>query len=290
MFIPAEALADWLAKDILSKFCDHFPDAKDEYNEILQSSVHMSIGLLAKCSASYHDADHTAMVTQAAQDILIGKSICGEVSQEDWVHLILAALFHDIGFCRNICRADKEEEFVANDLGGLFRPAAGKSDAVFAPYHVDRGMIFVRERFACDALVDEDRLAQAIACTRFPPKDHSVDLHSEPALLRAADLIGQIADPLYSRKLTNLFYEMSELGTAAAQGYKTPGDMVTVFPKFYRGIVAHLLGPAMKYLNETGAGQEWVQRLDVLLQEADAGYMTGGPFPVLNQEALLFEK
>ena len=35
---------------------------------------------------------------------------------------------------------------------------------------------------------------------------------SEAGLLRAADLIGQLADPLYPRKLDALFHEFAEIG------------------------------------------------------------------------------
>lgn len=279
MFIPAEALADWLAKDILAAFDDHFPSADPEWKEILQSSVDLSIGLLAKCSASYHDADHTAMVTQAAQDILIGRAQSEPLAETDWVHFILAALFHDIGFCRGICKGDGDRRFVSDECGGYFTPNAGQSDAAFAPYHVDRGMIFVTEHFAEHSRIDAHRLASAISCTRFPPHGPQRELGSEPALLRAADLIGQIGDPLYSRKLTNLFYEMSELGSAEAHRYQRPGDMVSGFREFYRTLVAPVLGPAIAHLEKSKSGQGWVQRLQILLNQADARTMEGGPFP-----------
>jgi hypothetical protein len=51
--------------------------------------------------------------------------------------------------------------------------------------------------------------------------------------VRAADLIGQLADPHYLRKLPALFYEFLETGTAARLGYNTPGDLRDGYPAFF---------------------------------------------------------
>jgi hypothetical protein len=41
-------------------------------------------------------------------------------------------------------------------------------------------------------------------------------------LIRAADLIGQLGDPNYLRKLPALYYEFEELGTNEKMGYTCP--------------------------------------------------------------------
>ena len=90
----------------------------------------------------------------------------------------------------------------------------GASDAALAPYHVDRSKICVRERFAFNPLIDPDRLARNIELTRFPvpdDEDHA-ETDTEAAFVRAADLIGQLGDPLYPRKLNALFHEFEEIG------------------------------------------------------------------------------
>src|SRR6185312_15252617 len=72
----------------------------------------------------------------------------------------------------------------------------GASDAVLTPYHVTRGKMFVRERLS-QSVLDGDRIARAIELTRFPVPDDDdhADTNSEAGLVRAADLIGQLADP-----------------------------------------------------------------------------------------------
>jgi hypothetical protein len=67
---------------------------------------------------------------------------------------------------------DTAEHFVIDDVGNTVTPPRGASDAFLTPYHVDRGKIVIRERFASVPFVDEERIASAIELTRFPvPED-----------------------------------------------------------------------------------------------------------------------
>ncbi len=90
----------------------------------------------------------------------------------------------------------------------------GASDAFLTPYHVERGKILVRQRFAPVPYVDEERIATAIELTRFPVPDDAdhAATDGEAALVRAGDLIGQLGDPLYPRKLNGLYHEFIETG------------------------------------------------------------------------------
>ena len=78
----------------------------------------------------------------------------------------------------------------------------GASDASLAAYHVDRSKLFVYERLGNSPFVDAARVADAIELTRFPPRPNSeTDKASlEPKLVQAADLIGQLGDPLYPKE------------------------------------------------------------------------------------------
>lgn len=104
---------------------------------------------------------------------------------------------------------------------------------------MDRGKLFVQERFGTHGLIDAEKLKKYIELTRFPvPQnlDDAKDTKGMPALVRAADLLGQLAgmfittvfymlDPRYLQKIAALYYEFSETGTAAKLGYKNPGDL-----------------------------------------------------------------
>ena len=128
--------------------------------------------------------------------------------------LFSAALNHDIGYVRGICAGDTAEHFVIDAGGKTVAPPRGASDAFLTPYHVERGKIKVRERFAPVPLIDEERIASAIELTRFPvpdDEDHAAT-DTEAGLVRAGDLIGQLGDPVYPRKLNALYHEFVETG------------------------------------------------------------------------------
>src|SRR6476660_10164022 len=100
------------------------------------------------------------------------------------------------------------------------------------PYHVERSKMFALERLGKSPLVDANRIAVAIEMTRFPASvDKTLEIVGlEPKLVQAADLIGQLGDPLYSRNANALFYEFEEIGLNRQFGYSTPADLIDKYP------------------------------------------------------------
>jgi hypothetical protein len=203
------------------------------------------------------------LVTLCVQDILRGRRLERTISPHDWGHTILAALNHDIGYVRGICAGDTDEHFVIDASGDTVTPPRGASDAFLMPYHVERGKIFVRERFAPVPFVDEERIAAGIELTRFPvpdDEDHAAT-DTEAALVRAGDLIGQLGDPLYPRKLNALYHEFFETGVHERLGYTSPADMVDRYPQFYWSKIERYIGDALRYLEMTMEGKQWIAML-----------------------------
>ena len=139
----------------------------------------------------------------------------------------------------------------------------GCSDAALAPYHVERSKLFVLDRLASIEELDGARIAGAITHTRFPystaPDEHHV--HEDAALLRAADLIGQLGDPHYLRKANALYQEFEEIGLNRQLGYGSPADLVDKYPQFYWGKVSPYISEAIRYLNVTASGRQWINGL-----------------------------
>jgi len=135
---------------------------------------------------------------------------------------------------------------------------SGATDAGLTPYHVDRGKLFVEERFGGHRLLDASIIQRNMELTRFPvpaAKDHQDTTHY-PGLLRAADLIGQLSDPRYLQKINALFYEFEETGVNKALGYRNPNDLRKNYPKFYWHGVYPYVKDALSYLNLTQQGQQ----------------------------------
>jgi hypothetical protein len=79
--------------------------------------------------------------------------------------------------------------------------------------------------------------------------------------VRAADLIGQLSDPRYLKKIGALYYEFEETGVNKALGYHNPGDLRRNYPKFYWTSVYPYVKDALYYLSLTQQGQQVIAHL-----------------------------
>jgi hypothetical protein len=263
MLDPTALLADALGQNLADVFRHTFGDRSPEVASALQDTAKLIIERIASSDALYHDRHHTAMVALVGQDILRGLRLERRVTPKDWVHFMFAALSHDVGYVRGVCSADSADRFVIDEAGNTVTPPRGASDAFLTPYHVDRSKIAVRERLGPSPEIDWQRIARAIEMTRYPIPDDAdhAETDTEAGLLRAADLIGQLADPLYLSKLNALYYEFEEIGYNAKLGYMSPADMIERYPQFFWDTVEPYLRPALRYLDNTVEGKQWVANL-----------------------------
>ncbi len=259
----ASVLADELGDRLAANYGAIFGQLRPEFGDMLRTMARVGIERIASSDALYHDADHTILVTMVGQAILKGRILVEHVTAEDWLHFTTATLVHDIGYLRGICAGDRDGRYVVNEAGDTLVLPRGASDAALAPYHVDRGKIFVRHRLKEIAILDAERVAHGIELTRFPvpADDDHQDTAGEPALVRAADLIGQLGDPFYPSKLTALFYEFAETGIAQRRGYETPADLAEDYPRFFWASVEPYLQEAIGHLDRTQEGKAWLAQL-----------------------------
>jgi len=96
-----------------------------------------------------------------------------------------------------------------------------------------------------------------IELTRFPAPQEELyqDTLQFPGLTRAADLIGQLADPAYLEKLSALFREFEETGTNKILGSQTSKDLRAGYPRFYWQNVSLYLQHGIRYLEMTQSGR-----------------------------------
>ncbi len=263
MLNPTTLKADALGDVLESNYRDVFGPQEPTYAAKLGLAARLVLEIIANSDALYHDVDHTMMVTLVGQEILRGRHVATPLTPVDWLHYTVATLCHDIGYVRGVCAGDMRESFVIDDAGNLVTPPRGASDAFLTPYHVNRGKIAVRERLGPLPYFDEERIARAIELTRFPVPDSADhrETNSEAGLVRAADLIGQLADPNHLIKLNKLYYEFVETGEAVKLGYKTPADLADSYSTFYWSVVSPYIGDAIRYLELTQEGKQWIANL-----------------------------
>jgi AIG2-like family len=256
-------LADALGKRLSIDFLRSFGTGDQRIAALLDEAARLVIERLATSDALYHDAEHTALVTLVAQDILRGLRLRRNITTEDWLHFMIAALAHDLGYLRGVCSQDDGEQQIIDAAGNCVSLPRGASDAYLAPYHVYRSQVVVLERFKSHPLIDGERIARAIELTRFPVPEEGdyAETDTEAGLLRSADLIGQLADPLYPRKLNALFHEFSEIGVNETLGYSNPADVAERYPRFFWSKVEPYIDDAIHHLELTMEGRQWVSQL-----------------------------
>ena len=80
--------------------------------------------------------------------------------------------------------------------------------------------------------------------------------------MRAADLIGQLADTNYLRKQTALFDEFRETGMSDKLRYNSIADLRANYPDLFWKTVRPYIGDALRYLRVTQEGQQWITNLN----------------------------
>jgi hypothetical protein len=266
MFNPTELVIEAFVEELQATYQRVYGVLEPGYPGIIGFIGRVALENIANSEAAYHDVNHTIMVTLVGQEILRGKHIHeGGVKPRDWLHFTVSLLCHDIGYVRGVCRGDGKGAYVIDAEGKTVTLKPGATDASLTTYHVNRSKLFVRERFGRGTLVDIDsRIIEAnIEHTRFPvPEDEAhADTADYPGLVRAADLIGQLADINYLRKVPALFAEFQETGTADRLGYKSSADLRAAYPGFFWNVVKPYIHDGLRYLRVTQEGKQWIANL-----------------------------
>lgn len=280
--IVIEAFID----ELVSHYTNMYGYNEDDIH-LLISNARNSLETIANSDAPYHDVNHTILVTMVGQEILRGKHLLeGSVTPKIWVHVVISLLHHDIGYVRGICCEDRDGRYIINEKMDKITPPPGATDAYLTPYHVDRGKIYIKERFGDGTNLDLDMIAENIERTRFPvPREQSHQNFTDyPGLVRAADLIGQLADPQYMRKISALFAEFNETGQAERMGYSNAADLRKGYSKFFWKEVDPYLSEGIRFLRRTQEGQQWVANLYANLFAEENEIPSYGPERRKNEE------
>eukprot|EP00033_Pygsuia_biforma_P001998 GCRY01002223.1.p1 GENE.GCRY01002223.1~~GCRY01002223.1.p1 ORF type:complete len:453 (-),score=26.91 GCRY01002223.1:363-1721(-) len=235
IYNPNKAVNDYFVQEVLTNYKEMYGDLEPEFPGIISYCARMALEIISNTNCLYHNTMHTMHVTLVMIELLKGKHLTeGGVGPDDFLHCVIAALCHDIGYVAGILPEDKDTVssrgtgptktiFTAQgkvgDESSMFEYPEGASDACNTFCHVDRGKYFVKLRFAKTPYLKIQRLQNMIECTRFPvPKDDRTAQGTFEGLVRAADMIGQLADPDRLLKIPALFQEFQETGTNKALG------------------------------------------------------------------------
>ncbi len=272
--LAAESLGAHLAEHLGRRFGS--VDAK--LTELIPGVARISLECIGNSDALYHNVEHTMLVTLVGYDIMRGRALLMPTFPIDFAHVLVACLLHDIGYVRGILQGDGRDGYVIDAKGGKTKLPRGSSDAALTPFHVDRSKLYVTERIGKSEVLDAARIAGAIEYTRFPsPGGPSGEDNEEGSLVRAADLIGQLGDPHYLRKANALYHEFEEAGMNRQLGYASPADLTDRYPQFYWNSVSAHIQTAIRYLNVTSSGRQWIASLYANVFRAERDLSLFGP-------------
>ena len=270
-----QLMIEQFVKALKDAYQESYSMLEPQYANIIEWTGRLALENISNSDTLYHNAEHTVLVTLVGQLILKGKHLLdGGVTPSDWMHYTMALLCHDIGYVRGVCQADHPGVYATGIGDQTVQISTEGTDASLTPYHVDRSKLFVTERFAGKTLVDlldVERITEYIEMTRYPVPDEPAykDTSSLAGLARAADFIGQIGDPNYLRKIPALYYEFEETGANESAGYRSPGHMRKSFTKFYWGVVVPYIPDALRFLNVTQEGRQWIANLYAHVHEVE---------------------
>jgi hypothetical protein len=278
MITVPELAAEELGSFLSSHLSRRFGSTQAGLTELIPSVARLALECIGNSDALYHNVEHTMLVTLVGYDIMKGRSLLMPTSADDYAHVIIACLLHDIGYVRGVLMGDREDGYVIDAKGGKAKLSRGASDAALTAHHVERSKLFALDRLSKMDQIDAARVARAIEFTRFPsaisPERQDAE---EGSLVRAADLIGQLGDPHYLRKANALYYEFEEVGMNKQLGYGSPADLTDLYPQFYYNSVSPHIQTAIRYLNVTSSGRQWIATLYSNVFRAESELSLSGP-------------
>jgi hypothetical protein len=265
-----------LEKSLASFMSGRFGPSQMPIAATVPNAARLALECIGNSDALYHNVEHTLLVTLAGLDILRGRALHTHLNADDFAHVIIACLTHDIGYVRGLFMDDDADGYVIDSKGSKITLPRGSSDAGLMAHHVDRSKLFVMQRIEGIPALDKQRIADAIEGTRFPPEPGQ-EYGVEASIVRAADFIGQLGDPNYIRKANALYYEFEEVGMNRQLGYESPADIVNRYPQFYWDSVAPHIQTEIRYLNKTSRGRQWIANLYSNVFRAERDISLSGP-------------
>src|SRR6266513_1270776 len=106
--LAADALGSFLTSDVKRRF----GSSHTRLAELVPSFARLALECIGNSDALYHNVEHTMLVTLAGHDILRGRALHAHMPPEDYAHLIIACVTHDIGYVRGIFLQDDENGFL----------------------------------------------------------------------------------------------------------------------------------------------------------------------------------
>src|ERR1700749_3596978 len=114
MITVPELAADAVGEFLSSYMKRRFGAASERLVETVPSIARIALECIGNSDALYHNVEHTMLVTLAGHDILRGRALHAHMPAEDYAHVIIACLTHDIGYVRGLLPGDDQTGYVTD--------------------------------------------------------------------------------------------------------------------------------------------------------------------------------
>src|SRR4030088_1068806 len=106
-----------------------FGSTHADLTQLIPSAARLALECIGNSDALYHNVEHTLLVTLAGHDILRGRALHSKTNADDYAHVIIACLAHDIGYVRGLFTDDGADGFVIDSTGREVTLPRGSRDA-----------------------------------------------------------------------------------------------------------------------------------------------------------------
>src|SRR5258706_6188956 len=117
MITVPELAADALGKFLANYMRRRFGSSQAHLVEMVPSIARIALECIGNSDALYHNVEHTMLVTLAGHDILRRPALYTPMPAEDYAHVIIARLTHDIGYLPGLFKADDKDRYIVHAPG-----------------------------------------------------------------------------------------------------------------------------------------------------------------------------
>src|SRR5258708_23478981 len=133
MITVPELAADALEEFLGSYMRRRFGSSQTHLVEIVPSAARIAMECIGNSDALYHNVEHTLLVTLAGHDILRGRALHTHLTADDYAHVVIACLTHDIGYVRGLLKGDDLDGFLIDATGRKVPLPRGSSGSGLLP-------------------------------------------------------------------------------------------------------------------------------------------------------------
>lgn len=220
-----------------------FPDARLErkrlqfFCEEIQRLYKGGFSGFQAADTPYHSLEHTLQVVVCLARLLQGAIIRGEknLSAEAFERALVAAFFHDVGYFKQVDDAD--------GTGAKYTAHHEIRGALMAGTYLAKRKWSIYRIVSVQKLIFSTASARAIQCLLFD----SVEEHFLAQALCTADIVAQMSDPFYLKRLPQLQLELAEsqaflaAGGAVVQHAHSMDELFKETLSFWQHVLDHKL-------------------------------------------------